>query len=132
MHDTIAAILKQLRKSSHISVKQAVSRLQDYGIDIASKTLYGYESGLSMPNADVFVALCSIYQCENPTELIEHTPYASDKQPDSTTENTSFHPDELSFLHDFQELDSFGQDIVRQILEHEKERMRQAKVNPLK
>ena len=62
MNDTIAAILKQLRNESHISVKQAVTLLKSYDIDIASKTIYGYESGLSMPNADVFLALCQIYR----------------------------------------------------------------------
>lgn len=114
MNNTIASILKQARRSSHLSVKQAASQLRQYGIDIASKTLYGYESGLSMPNADVFVALCKIYQYEKPPASPPDLPTAP-----------PFSQDELSVLRDYQELDSSGQEIVRQILAHEKERIRQ-------
>ena len=90
MDSTIASILKQLRKSAKLSVKQASDQLKQYGIDIASKTLYGYESGLSMPNAQNKIT-----------------------------------QDEITLLNDFKTLDSFGQALVRQVMEHEKERVRQ-------
>lgn len=61
----IAKFLKQLRIISGMSVDEVVGKLQKYGINISTKTLYGYESGVSMLNADVFVALCRIYKCNN-------------------------------------------------------------------
>jgi len=155
MSQTIASTLKQLRKASRLSAKQAASQLKHYGIDIAPKTLYGYESGLSMPNADVFVALCSIYHCSEPATATEpaaagqnpsqtdnmpnaaetHHPTQANSLPDTaesrdpltvcSTERGFLHPDELSLLNDYKELDPFGQDLVRQIIAHEKERIRQ-------
>lgn len=65
----IAYTLKELRKISHLSAKDAADQLKPFGINISSKTLYGYESSLSMPNADTFVALCKIYGCENPMQI---------------------------------------------------------------
>ena len=120
MQNTIASILKQARRSSHLSVKQAASQLRQYGIDIASKTLYGYESGLSMPNADVFVALCKIYQYEEPYLLKESPAFL----PDPPTAPL-LSQNELTILRDYNKLDSSGQKIVRQIIAHEKERVQQ-------
>lgn len=170
MSQTIASTLKQLRKASRLSAKQAASQLKHYGIDIAPKTLYGYESGLSMPNADVFVALCSIYHCSEPATATEpaaagQNPSQTDNMPNTaetyhpaqanslpntaeayhptqanslpdtaesrdpltvcSTERGFLHPDELSLLNDYKGLDPFGQDLVRQIIAHEKERIRQ-------
>ena len=140
MNHTIASTLKQLRKASRLSVKQAACQLKHYGIDIASKTLYGYESGLSMPNADVFVALCNIYHCSDPTNVTEntaasHNPSQKNDVPDSAAgriqqtadrpEHVLLHPDELSLLNNYKELDTLGQDLVRQIIAHEKKRIRQ-------
>jgi len=65
----IPAILKQMRKSSGLKAKDVVSRLAALGFVISDKTLYGYESGISMINADMFVALCKIYKCDNPLEV---------------------------------------------------------------
>lgn len=65
----IASFLKQLRKTSGLSVNEVTELLKDFKINISTKTLYGYESGLSMPNADIFVALCRIYKCDNPMDI---------------------------------------------------------------
>ncbi|MCM1039814.1 MAG: XRE family transcriptional regulator [Ruminococcus sp.] len=65
----IANFLKQLRKTSGLSVDAVIEELQKYDTNISTKTLYGYENGTSMLNADVFVALCRIYKCDNPMDL---------------------------------------------------------------
>ena len=65
----IANFLKQLRRTSGLSANEVTDKLQEYDIDISAKTLYGYESGLRMLNADAFVALCRIYKCDNPLEI---------------------------------------------------------------
>lgn len=73
MEYNIASVLKQLRKTSGCSANKVIEYLKDYKIEISAKTLYGYESGLSMPNADIFVALCKIYKCENPLDIFGNT-----------------------------------------------------------
>lgn len=112
MDYNISSVLKQLRKTSGLSANEVALRLKGYGIEISSKTLYGYESGLSMPNANLFVALCKIYKCDNPMDLFG---------------NPAFSHDEISLMKDFKELDDEGQRIVRCMIEHEKKRTRQVR-----
>ncbi len=125
MDSTIASILKQLRKSAKLSVKQASDQLKQYGIDIASKTLYGYESGLSMPNADVFVALCNIYHCGETGSILSSSSALAEHTAQNEIAQNKITQDEITLLTDFKTLDSFGQALVRQVIEHEKERVRQ-------
>ncbi len=125
MDSTIASILKQLRKSAKLSVKQASDQLKQYGIDIASKTLYGYESGLSMPNADVFVALCNIYHCGETGSILSSSSALAEHAAQNEIAQNKITQDEITLLTDFKTLDSFGQALVRQVMEHEKERVRQ-------
>lgn len=101
---SISSFLKQLRKTSGLSTKEVVERLHDYSIDISVKTLYGYESGLSMLNADAFVALCKIYKCDNPMDIFD-TP--------------TLNPKEQSMVEKYRELDSYGQETVDIIIERE-------------
>jgi len=104
---TIADFLKQLRKTSGLSANEVITKLKNYDIDISAKTLYGYESGLSMPNADAFVALCQIYKCDNPMKIFG-TPSIS---------SIEFH-----FLEKYRFLDTYGKELVSLILEKEYER----------
>ncbi len=76
----IGSFLKQIRKASGYSVKEAVHELEAYNIIIASKTLYGYESGHTMPNADTFITLCHIYQCENPLIIFKSAPLTKEER----------------------------------------------------
>ena len=43
----IAAMLKYYRKLKKLSVENVAAYLQDNGIPVASKTIYGWESGVS-------------------------------------------------------------------------------------
>ena len=61
----IGDILRRLREENNLTGKEAVERLKELGIDISAKTLYGYESGRNSTNADMFLALCKIYKCQN-------------------------------------------------------------------
>lgn len=105
---TISSFLKQLRKTSGLSANEVVSELKAYDIDISAKTLYGYESGLSMLNADAFVALCRIYKCDNPMDIFE-TPSIS---------SSEFH-----LIEKYRTLDPHGKDIVNTVLIKEAERI---------
>lgn len=105
---TISSFLKQLRKTSGFSANEVVNKLQKYDIDISAKTLYGYESGLSMLNADAFVALCRIYKCDNPMDMFG-TPSISSK--------------EYNLVEKYRTLDTHGKDMVNMVLNKETERM---------
>ena len=111
MPNPIASILKQARKASCLSVKDTTTRLNKNGIPLSAKTIYGYESGISMPNADVFVALCEIYRYDPFRGMADHREPALSKE-------------ERSLLDDYKQLDPCGQEFVRTVLAHEKERVR--------
>lgn len=58
---TIARVLKYYRKLNHYSVKEVAKQLSEGGYSTAEKTIYGWEEGLSLPNADILMYLCGIY-----------------------------------------------------------------------
>ena len=62
---SIGEKLRILREKNNLTRKEAVIKLHHLGIDISDKTLYGYESGRNSANADMFLALCRIYNCRN-------------------------------------------------------------------
>lgn len=107
MNINICNMLKQLRKTSGLSAEKVIKELSKYQIEIKQKTLYGYESGLSMPNADTFIALCKIYKCDNPISFFE---------------NNTHSPEEVKLIEDFRILDAQGQSTVRYILDNELKR----------
>ena len=109
MPNSIASILKQARKASGLSVKDIATYLNNNGFRLSSKTIYGYESGISMPNADVFVALCQLYHY--------------DPSGGAADEWSAVSADERSFLNDYKQLDPRGQEFIRTVLAHEKERV---------
>lgn len=109
---SIANFLKQLRKTSTFSANRVVEKLKQYNIDISAKTLYGYESGLSMPNADAFVALCKIYKCENPMDMLG---------------GVSIKPAEVEIIEKYRSLDDYGRETVDIVLDRESERAEQQK-----
>lgn len=104
MEYNIASVLKQLRKTSQQTASDVIDKLKEYNIDISIKTLYGYESGLSMPNADVFVALCQIYKCDNPMDVFG---------------NSRIEPTELELLEKYRSLDSYGKETISYMIERE-------------
>lgn len=68
----IAQILKSLRKQSGLTAQQVAQILNQKGFNISFKTIYGYEKGIAMPNADMFLELCKIYNCSNPLEYCDY------------------------------------------------------------
>lgn len=59
--DMIAKALKAARKQNALSVKDVVCKLEDKSINVAEKTIYGWENGQSQPNVDTLLVLCEIY-----------------------------------------------------------------------
>lgn len=64
-NEMIAKVLKELRKQNSMTVHDVVVKLGDKSINIADKTLYGWESGQAQPDADTLLVLCEIYQVED-------------------------------------------------------------------
>lgn len=69
-NNKIGEMLKKYRKMNALSVGEVVLELQDrYGVNVAEKTIYGWESNQAHPTSDVFVALCDIYRINNITDV---------------------------------------------------------------
>ena len=69
-NDQIGAMLKKYRKMNAFSVNDVVIELETrYGVKVAEKTVYGWESNQAHPTSDVFVALCDMYKINNISDV---------------------------------------------------------------
>lgn len=69
-NNKIGELLKTYRKINHWSVEDVSVRLkEDYGLNIAEKTIYGWESNQAHPTCDTFVSLCEMYHISNITDI---------------------------------------------------------------
>ena len=103
----LGTILKELRKISVYSIKEVVNQLKLHNIQLAEKTLYGYENDTNTPNIYTFFALCQIYNWEQPLSLLQISP--TDKN-------------ELILLNKYRNLDENGKVIVQTLLDLEVKR----------
>lgn len=103
--------LKKLRENCNMTRKDAADKLRDLGIEISDKTLYGYESGRNSANADMFLALCKIYKCQNIMETFS-----------DAVNDVLFTNKEWQIIEKYRELDSHGREMVDFTLEKEHER----------
>lgn len=61
----ISKVLKAYRKLNRYTINDLVVRLEGYNLSVAPKTIYGWESGQTQPDADTLLLLCKIYNIEN-------------------------------------------------------------------
>lgn len=61
----IALVLKQYRKHSNLTIKQVADLLAANGYQVAPKTIYGWESGATQPDADTLMFLCELYEMKD-------------------------------------------------------------------
>lgn len=61
----VGNILKYARLQNKLSIDEVASSLKAYGFDLKARSLYNYESGLSMPPVNMFLVLCRIYGLED-------------------------------------------------------------------
>lgn len=108
--------LKELREQNGLTRKEAVDKLHSIGIDISDKTLYGYESGRNSANADMFLSLCKIYDCNN----IMATFYDS-------VDDVLFTNKEWKLIEMYRALDLPGQEHINTVLDWESTRTQQLK-----
>ena len=115
MNKDLGTVLKELRKKANLTAKDVSTKLRNSGYEISDKTISGYETGIRMPNADVFMALCQIYNCKNILEIFSFV------KADYSVPND----DEWKLIEKYRSLDSFGQETVSYILDRESARMEQ-------
>lgn len=71
----IGAILKALRKNRGWTVHDVVMHLHDeYEIDVAEKTIYGWESDQAYPRTETLLVLCEMYQADSMVSGLLHIP----------------------------------------------------------
>lgn len=64
-NENIAKVLKAYRRRNNLTVHQVSILLENQNIKAADKTIYGWESGQTQPNADTLLTLCDIYNIHN-------------------------------------------------------------------
>ncbi len=74
-NEYIAQILKEYRKRNNLTVKDVSLLLQDRSFNAAPKTIYGWESGQSTPNAEILLTLCELYHI---TDVLSVFGYSDD------------------------------------------------------
>lgn len=75
-NEYIPRALKEYRKRNHFSVNDVALMLHDRSIDVAPKTIYGWESGQANPSADILLTLCELY---NVTDILSAFGYSANE-----------------------------------------------------
>ncbi len=60
-NEYIPKVLKEYRKKNHYSVNDVALMLRERSLEVAPKTIYGWESGQANPSADMLLTLCEMY-----------------------------------------------------------------------
>lgn len=60
-NEFIPKALKEYRKKNNYTVNDVSLLLQKRSLEVAPKTIYGWESGQASPSADMLLTLCEIY-----------------------------------------------------------------------
>lgn len=105
---SIGEKLKSLRENSGMTRKEVSDKLKEFNIDISDKTLYGYESGRNSANADMFLALCKIYKCNNIMETFSNT-----------VDDVLFTNEEWNIIEKYRSLNEHGKEMVDFTLQKE-------------
>lgn len=64
----IGTTLRELRKNCNLSVDEVSNILQEHCNYAAPKTIYGWESGRTQPDADTLMFLCELYNVDKVLE----------------------------------------------------------------
>ncbi len=68
----IGRILRYYRELNKLSVKKVSEIITENLTTVSYKTIYGWEKGLTQPNADNFLFLCKLYSIENILQAFEY------------------------------------------------------------
>lgn len=78
----IASTLKYYKKLNELSVNEVADIFKEHHNEVAPKTIYGWESGNTQPDADTLMFLCELYHIENILEAFGYK---------EISPNSSFH-----------------------------------------
>jgi transcriptional regulator with XRE-family HTH domain len=115
--NSIGAKLKEIRESKKLSRKDVAEKLKEKGIEISDKTLYGYEVGRTSANADMFMALCQIYEIKDVLYEFNFTGYNDDG-------SIQLNLPEQELVEKYRKLDKERKEFVTYILDRELEQMK--------
>ena len=73
-NEMIAKVLKKYRKNNKLTVNEVAELLNERSLTVATKTIYGWESGQTQPDADTLLVLCKIYKIDNILETFGYQP----------------------------------------------------------
>ena len=112
-NDKIAKMLKERRKLSKLSVNEVSDLLCEHHAPVAAKTIYGWESGHTQPDADTLLFLCRLYNID---DILKTFGYGSDENEAPKPILTEFeykliekyreHPDMHDAVHKLLEINS--------------------------
>lgn len=122
MENELGSKLKALREAISLSAKDVAEKLKDSGYEVSDKTIYGYEYGKRMPNADIFMALCEIYHCNNILETFKNI------QVDYSIPDDK----EWELIEKYRSLDSYGAELVDTVVEAEYQRCKDQEEHSVK
>lgn len=74
-NDYIPKVLKEYRKKNNFTVNDVSLMLHERSIEVAPKTIYGWESGQANPSAGMLLTLCEMY---NITDVLTAFGYKED------------------------------------------------------
>lgn len=111
--ESFGATLRALREREKLSVRNVIDELKRYNQVITDKTLYSYENDKRAASADMLIALCQIYKCNNILETF------AGFEPDYSIPDDT----EWKIIEKYRNLDSHGTEMVDMVLESEYKRV---------
>lgn len=98
----IAKNLKKYRKAKKLTAQQVSYYLKEHNCSVEARSIYDYESGNRTPNVNVFLQLCSLYEC---SDVLSDFGYDAKITPDLE--------DEQSVLREYRKLCDEDKEIVK-------------------
>lgn len=75
-NEKISRVLKEYRKRNQFTVNEVSLMLHERSLEVAPKTIYGWESAQANPSADTLLTLCEMYHI---TDVLSVFGYAEDR-----------------------------------------------------
>ena len=118
-NNKIGDLLKTYRKTNHWSVEDVSIKLkEEYGLNIAEKTIYGWESNQAHPVTDTFVVLCEMYHIAD---------VGKEFSTNSTPISSIVTIDEFELLSSYRELPKAMQGKILQTVQEKSEQFKSRK-----
>ena len=90
----IGDTLRKYRKMRGWTINDVVVRLHDlYDVDVAEKTVYGWESDQSLPRSETLLTLCELYQIDRLSDGLIAPP--------ATVSDFPITPDEMDLIKQY-------------------------------